>query len=65
MEMLVDNVGEDVLVFVVGDVLLFVKELRGDFELGGVLYDGDDLFEFVGVEFISFIWMLVVCLFII
>lgn len=52
-ETLVDNVGEDVLALAVVDVSLPVKEPRGDLELGGVLHDGDDSFELVGVELTS------------
>lgn len=52
-ETLVDNVGEDVLALAVVDVSLPVKEPRGDLELGGVLHDGDDSLELVGVELTS------------
>lgn len=52
-ETLVDNVGEDVLALAVVDVSLPVKEPRGDLELGGVLHDGNDSLELVGVELTS------------
>lgn len=60
-ETLVDNVGEDVLALAVGDVSLPVKEPRRDLELGGVLHDGDDSLELVGVELTSPIRMSVAC----
>lgn len=60
-ETLVDNVGEDVLALAVGDVSLPVKEPRGDLELGGVLHDGNDSLELVGVELTSPIRMSVAC----
>lgn len=49
-ELLVDNVGDDVEVLSVDDILPPVQEPGGDLELGGVLHDGDDSLELVGVE---------------
>jgi len=49
-ELLVDGVGKSVGVFALGKVLLPVKEPGGDLELGGVLHDGDDSLELIGVE---------------
>lgn len=50
-QLLIHPVTNDVQVFPVGDILPPVEEPGGDLELGGVLHDGDDAFEFVGVEF--------------
>lgn len=49
-ELLVDGVGEGVGVLSVGKVLLSVEEPSRDFELGGVLHDGDDSLELIRVE---------------
>jgi hypothetical protein len=49
--LLVDGVGEDVAGFTVGEITLPVEEPRWDFELSGVLHDGDDSLELIGVEF--------------
>lgn len=49
-ELLVDSVGEGVGVLSVGKVLLSVQEPSWDFELGGVLHDGDDSLELIRVE---------------
>jgi hypothetical protein len=48
---LVDDVGEQVTRLAGGDVSLSVKEPFGDLELSGVLHDGDDSLELIGVEF--------------
>lgn len=49
-QLLVDNVGDDVKVLSVGDILPPVQEPGGDLELGGVLHDGDDSLELIRVE---------------
>ena len=49
-EFRVDGVGENLRVLAVGDVLLSVQEPCRDLELCGVLEDGDDSLEFIGVE---------------
>lgn len=43
-------VGEQVTVLSVDDILLPVDEPVGDLELSGVLHDGDDALELIGVE---------------
>lgn len=48
--LLVNHVGKEVGRFAVGHVFLSVDEPGGDLELGGVLHDGDDSLELVGVE---------------
>ena len=49
-QLLVDNVADDVQVLSIDDILPPVQEPGGDLELGGVLHDGDDSLELVGVE---------------
>lgn len=49
--LLVDDVGEQVTRLAGGDVSLSVKEPFGDLELSGVLHDGNDSLELIGVEF--------------
>jgi hypothetical protein len=49
-ELGVDTVGEDLVVFAVNNILLSVEEPGGDFELSGVLDDGDETLELIGVE---------------
>lgn len=43
-------VGQELTVLSVDPILLSVKEPVGDLELGGVLDDGDDSLELIGVE---------------
>jgi len=49
-QLLVDNVADDVQVLSIDDILPPVQEPGGDLELSGVLHDGDDSLELVGVE---------------
>jgi hypothetical protein len=49
-QLLVDNVGDDVEVLSVGDILPPVQEPGGDLELSRVLHDGDDSLELIRVE---------------
>jgi len=46
----VNTVGQYLRVFAVNNVLLSVKEPRRDFELRGVLDDGDNTFQFIRVQ---------------
>ena len=52
-ELRVHTVRENLVVFAVNDVLLSVEEPRWDFELRGVLDDGDDTLELIGVKLAS------------
>jgi hypothetical protein len=49
-QLLVDNVADDVQVLSIDDILPPVQEPSRDLELSGVLHDGDDSLELVGVE---------------
>lgn len=49
-KLLVDGVGKSVGRFTVGQVLLSVEEPSGDFELSGVLHNGNDSLELIRVE---------------
>lgn len=49
-ELLVDNVGNNVQVLSVDNVLPPVQEPVGDLELSRVLHDGDDSLKLIGVE---------------
>jgi len=44
------SVRKDLGVFAIDDVLLSIQEPSGDFELGRVLDDSHESFEFIGVE---------------
>lgn len=55
-ELRVDTVGKDLVVFAVHNILLPVQEPCWDFVLGGVLDDGDDTLELIGVELTSSVW---------
>ena len=52
-ELRVDTVGENLRVLAVDDVPLPVQEPRWDLELRGVLDDGDDTLELIGVKLAS------------
>ena len=49
----VDTVRQDLRVLAIDDVPLPVQEPRGDLELRGVLDDGDDTLELIGVKLAS------------
>lgn len=49
-ELLVDNVGNNVQVLTVSDILSPVEEPGGDLELSRVLHDGDNSLELIGIE---------------
>ena len=49
-EFRVNTVGQNLVVFAVNNVLLSVQEPRWDFELRGVLDDGDNSLQLVGVK---------------
>lgn len=49
----VNTVGENLRVFAIYNILLSIEEPCGDFELGGVLNDGNEAFEFIRVELAS------------
>lgn len=44
-------IGQELTVFTVNDIFLPVEEPVGDLELGGVLDDGDNSLELIGIEF--------------
>ena len=52
-ELRVDTVGQDLRVLAIDDVPLPVQEPRGDLELRGVLDDGDNTLELIGVQLAS------------
>ena len=52
-ELRVDTVGQDLRVLAIDDVPLPVQEPCGDLELRGVLDDGDDTLELIGVKLAS------------
>lgn len=52
-ELGVDAIREDLGIFAIDDVLLPVKEPCRNLELCGVLDNGDDALEFIGVELAS------------
>ena len=52
-ELRVDTVGQNLRVLAIDDVPLPVQEPRGDLELRGVLDDGDDTLELIGVKLAS------------
>ena len=49
--LLVDDVGKQVTRLSGGDIFLSVEEPFGDLELSGVLHDGNNSLELIGVEF--------------
>ncbi len=51
--LLVDGVRQDVQVLSVSHILPSVEEPSWDLELSGVLHDGDDSLELIGVELTS------------
>ena len=52
-ELRVNAVGKNLRVLAIDDVPLPVQEPRGDLELRGVLDDGDDTLELIGVKLAS------------
>lgn len=44
-------IGQELTVLSIDDILLSVHEPVGNLELGWVLNDGDNTFEFIGIEF--------------
>ena len=49
-ELRVETVGEDLRVCALLDVFLSVEHPHGDLEVRGVLHDGDDLVDLLGLE---------------
>jgi hypothetical protein len=49
-QLLVDNVGDNVQVLSIDNILPSVQEPGGDLELSRVLHDGNDSLELIGVE---------------
>jgi len=52
-ELRVDTVGQNLRVLSVNDILLPVQEPSGNFELGGVLDDGNNSLELIRVQVTS------------
>ena len=52
----IEIVGKDLEVLAINDIFLSVQEPCWNLELRGVLDNGDDAFEFVGVEITSAGW---------